>query len=199
MCPSLVWATGAWAINLVADGIELPIQTARQGQLLTQSIQPKHGPILRGPNGAIWASALTSLPSYDESKFAVIDIDSQDSLRYDDTTVQNGEGGLLIGSSVDQPGALNPHIGIAATQSMITNALTRYPEHSSLGIVGVWAGVTSWTEDDLPIVGKHDGIYLNVAHSRGVASAPISSEILAGLMSSDISQFAEKLSVDRFQ
>ena len=179
--PNLVWATGAWALNLTTEGIELPISTARQGQMLTQSIKPAHGPVMRGPRGSMWASALTDLPDYDAAVFSRGEVGG---VQYDDTIVQRGEGGLLIGSSVDEPGALNPHIGIAATAMMLGNSLDRYPHNSSLGIVGLWAGVTSWTVDHLPVIDRFDGVYLNVGHARGVATGPIGGEIMADVMSS---------------
>jgi glycine/D-amino acid oxidase-like deaminating enzyme len=195
--PNLVWATGAWALNLTTEGIDLPISTARQGQMLSQSIKPAQGPIMRGPRGLMWASALTDLPDHDS---AIFDNGNSDGVQNDDTVVQRGEGGLLIGSSVDEPGALNPHIGIAATSMMLRNALERYPEHASLGIVGLWAGVTSWTEDHLPIIDRYDGVYLNVGHARGVATGPIGGEIMADVMSSGSSttQLAQHLRCDRF-
>jgi glycine/D-amino acid oxidase-like deaminating enzyme len=196
--PNIVWATGAWALNLTTEGIELPISTARQGQLLTQSIKPTQGPIMRGPRGSMWASALTELPEYFEKDFHE---GQHGKINNDDTIVQRGEGGLLIGSSIDEPGALNPHIGIAASSMMLGNGLERYPQYASLGIVGLWAGVTSWTEDHLPIIDRYDGAYLNVGHARGVATGPIGGEIMADVMSSGMgtSDLARHLRFDRFR
>lgn len=199
LSPGIVWATGAWAVNLSGEGIDLPIATARQGQILTQAVAPVPGPIMRGPRGVTWASALTGLAGYDESEFAVQGIGSPAgaSLQFDDTVAQNSEGGILIGSSVDKPGALNPHIGMLATNVMLTAALDRYPQHVALGVVGLWAGITSWTTDHLPVVDRVDGLYLNVGHSRGIATGPIGGEVMAAVVSGESSPFTEALSYGR--
>lgn len=193
--PGVVWATGAWAVSLTAEGIDLPISTARQGQLLTQAVSPADSPILRGPRGVAWAPALTRLPAYDRKLFSALG--QETSVSYDDTLTQNRENELLIGSSIDAPGALNPHIGMAATQAMLNTAMERYPEQAGLGIVGLWAGVIGWTQDALPLVGRVDGVYVNTGHTRGIATGPISGEVMAACVAGEDHTFAASLSVDR--
>ncbi len=197
--PGIVWATGAWAVNLSTEGIELPITTARQGQILTQTVRPVQAPIMRGPRGVTWASALTGLKGYRETDFTVHQAGglAAASLQFDDTIAQNSEGGIFIGSSVDEPGALNPHIGMQATNAMLAAALDRYPQHAALGIVGLWAGITSWTADHLPVIGRVDGVYLNAAHSRGIATGPIGGQIMAAVVSGETHPFAGALSYER--
>jgi glycine/D-amino acid oxidase-like deaminating enzyme len=200
MSPGIVWATGAWAVNLSTEGLELPIATARQGQILTQALPPVQVPIMRGPRGVKWASALTGLKAYKENDFAIHGVDALGGapLQYDDTIVQNSEGGLVIGSSVDEPGALNPHIGMMATNVMLTAALDRYPEHAALGVVGLWAGIASSTSDHLPVIDRVDGLYLNVGHSRGITTGPICGEIMAAVVSGESHPHAETLNFGRF-
>ncbi|MBT2554157.1 FAD-binding oxidoreductase [Arthrobacter sp. ISL-5] len=199
LTPGIVWATGAWAVNLSTEGIDIPIATARQGQILTQTLPPVPAPIMRGPRGVTWASALTALQAYEESVFAPPQAGAQGggSLQYDDTIAQNSEGGLFIGSSVDEPGALNPHIGMLATNAMLTAALDRYPEQAALGVVGLWAGITSWTEDHLPVIDRVDGLYLNVGHSRGITTGPIGGELMAAVVSGESPSLADTLSYRR--
>lgn len=194
--PGLVWATGAWSVNLSTEGIELPISTARQGQILTQALPPVEAPLMRGPRGVKWANALSGLPGFstpltdtNHEPFAV---------DYDDTVSQAGEGGLFIGSSIDTEGALNPHIGLAATHAMLSAALERYPEHSGLGIVGLWAGLACWTGDQLPIIDAVDGVYVNVGHAQGVATGPIGGEIMASCVSGEEHRFAADVALTRF-
>lgn len=197
---ALVWATGAWAVNLITEGIELPVQTARQGQILTQTVPPIDAPIMRGPRGVTWASALTNMEKYQPDAFGEPDPGATDldRVRYDDTISQNGEGGLFIGSSIDAPGALNPHIGMSATNTMLTAALERYPQYEALGIVGLWAGVAAWTDDQLPIVDRVDGAWVNVAHARGIATGPVSGQVAAGLVSGEEPRVAASLRASRF-
>lgn len=193
----LVWATGAWCVNLSTEGLDLPISTARQGQILTQALTPIEAPLMRGPRGAKWANALAALPgfssSFPESDAGAFGVD------FDDTLSQAGEGGLFIGSSIDVPGALNPHIGIAATHTMLAAALERYPEHAELGVVGLWAGLASWTDDQLPIIDAVDGVYVNVGHAQGVATGPIGGEIMASRVSGEEHRFASAVGLARFE
>jgi len=193
----LVWATGAWAVNLTTEGIDLPITTARQGQILTQALPPRDAPLMRGPRGVKWASALAEVPGLGTGLPVGRATDSF-ALEFDDTVSQAGEGGLFIGSSLDEPGALNPHIGMAATRAMLDAALERFPEHAALGVVGLWAGLTSWAPDQLPIIDSVDGVYVNVAHSQGVATGPIGGEIMAARISGEEHLFAPAVSLARF-
>lgn len=197
--PAIVWATGAWAVNLSSEGIELPLTTARQGQILSQKLKPEPMPLLRGPRGVMWARALTSLPDYDPEAFAPTPSNARvsDGLQYDDVIAQNSEGAVFLGSSIDEIGALNPHIGMAATNAMLANSLDRYPQHAGLGVVGLWAGITSWTQDQVPIVDQLDGHYLNVGHARGIATAPIASETVAARIASESHTFHESMSLAR--
>lgn len=197
--PGVVWANGAWAINLAAEGFDIPIATARQGLVATQQLRPVRAPIMRGPRGTTWAGALTDLPDFDEASFGDTSAaaGALPGIRFDDTIAQNSQGALIIGSSVDSPGALNPHIGMAATHEMLKAALSRYPDQSGLGIVGLWAGISSWTADHLPIIDRIDGVYLNAAHSRGIASGPIGGEIMASVVSSESHSFADQLRAAR--
>lgn len=198
LAPAIVWATGAWAVNLVSEGIELPLTTARQGQILSQTLRPEPAPVMRGPRGVLWARALTGLEGFDGAPFGELEVsEAAGGLLYDDVIAQNSEGALFLGSSVDELGALNPHIGIAATHEMLANVVDRFPQYSSLGVVGLWAGITSWTEDQLPIIDRVDGHYLNVGHARGIATAPVGSQIVASLLSSEPHQFAESLASTR--
>lgn len=65
----VVWATGAWSVNLRAEGVDLPIETVRIGQLVTQPVAYKPGAILHGPRGVINCGALTDLSSFDPEQF----------------------------------------------------------------------------------------------------------------------------------
>lgn len=198
--PGIVWATGAWSVNLTAEEVALPITTARQGLVLSQRVRPVAAPVMRGPRGIWGARALHNLPGYRPELFGDTPeaMETRRGVQLDDTIMQNSEGGIFIGSSIDRPGVLNPHIGIAPTTEMLNSALDRYPEHAGLGIVGLWAGITSWTADDLPIIDRVDGTYVNAAHSRGIATGPIGGEIMASVVSGEEHPFAPNLRLDRF-
>lgn len=194
----VVWATGAWSVNLRAEGIDLPIETVRIGQLLTQPIAYKPGAILHGPRGVINCGALTDLPSFDPAEFvSPSPIGQVGDFNYDDIVAQNTEGALLIGHSLDGVGTLNPHISMSATQAMIDTALQRTTRFGELGVTGLWAGLAGQTRDRLPIVDSVDGVFVNTAHSYGIATGPVCGEILAQLIVQEPAQFQTQLAMDR--
>lgn len=169
----VVWATGAWSVNLRAEGVDLPIETVRIGQLVTQPVAYKPGAILHGPRGVINCGALTDLSSFDPEQFVSPSPTGQvGDFSYDDTFAQNTEGALLIGHSLDGVGSLNPHISMSATQAMIDTALQRTTRFGELGVTGLWAGLAGQTRDRLPIVDSVDGVFVNTAHSYGIATGP---------------------------
>ncbi|MFF2847614.1 NAD(P)/FAD-dependent oxidoreductase [Streptomyces sp. NPDC058001] len=47
----VVWATGTWTLKLTAEGIVLPVTTARMGQVVTQPVDQRPSAILHGPRG----------------------------------------------------------------------------------------------------------------------------------------------------
>ncbi|MFD7956111.1 NAD(P)/FAD-dependent oxidoreductase [Streptomyces ardesiacus] len=196
----VVWATGAWTLNLTAEGIVLPVTTARMGQVVTQPVDQRPSSILHGPRGVAHCGALTDLPSYEPSVFAhphARPAPGADRLDYDDSLAQNRSGALVIGAGIDAYGSLNPHISIASTEAMISTTLERYPSHTHLGVTGLWAGLMSDTPDHLPIVDRLDAAHVNAGHSWGVASAPVSGQVLAELIAGEQSEFAAALKADR--
>ncbi|MFF1831502.1 NAD(P)/FAD-dependent oxidoreductase [Paenarthrobacter sp. NPDC058040] len=204
--PGLVWATGAWSVNLAAEGIELPVITARQGQMVTQSVPVAENPLLHGPRGVAHCSALTSLDAYKAIDFpspdrrphtATQNGQGSDNALFDDSIAQNREGRVFMGSSLDSFGSLNPHIGIASTYAMISTALDRYGENADLGVTGLWAGLASSTPDHLPIIDRLDRAYVNTGHTWGVASGPIGGQITAELIAGERSTFAYDLRLSR--
>ncbi|WPB89270.1 NAD(P)/FAD-dependent oxidoreductase [Streptomyces malaysiensis] len=196
----VVWATGAWTLNLTAEGIVLPVTTARMGQVVTQPVDQRPSAILHGPRGVVHCGALTDLPAYEPSVFAhprARPGRGADRLDYDDSLAQNRSGALVIGAGIDAYGSLNPHISIASTEAMISTTQERYPNHAHLGVTGLWAGLMSDTPDHLPIVDRLDAAHVNAGHSWGVASAPVSGQVLAELIAGEQSEFAAALRADR--
>jgi glycine/D-amino acid oxidase-like deaminating enzyme len=201
----VVWATGAWSTNLRAEGIELPITTARVGQMLTQPVDMRSNAIMHGPRGVYGCGALTDLPTYDPAIFAVPgaqggvaqDENRASSFGYDDSIAQNRGGSIFIGNSLDGRGSLNPHISINATNAMISTTLDRYSNLADYGVTGLWAGLGSETSDHLPIVDRADGAYINVGHAWGIASAPICGQVMAEVIAGETSTFAAGLKMDR--
>ncbi|MGW3953581.1 NAD(P)/FAD-dependent oxidoreductase [Streptomyces sp. NPDC004752] len=194
----VVWATGAWSVNLRSEGIDLPLVTSRVGQLVTQPIAYSPGAVLHGPRGVAGCGALTDLPSYDPRLFPPPrPTGADDGFGYDDTLAQNTEGALLIGNSIDGSGSLNPHISMSATQAMIDTTLDRGARLGELGVTGLWAGLVGHTRDQLPIVDRIEGIYVNTGHSYGVATGPVCGEILAQMIVGESDPLREHLALDR--
>lgn len=209
--PGVVWATGAWAVNLRAEGISVPIETSRMGEVVTQPIVTTPSPVLRGPRGVAFCGSLTDLAAYTSPVFRPpssrptgSDTDTETDatpgghwVGYDDTIAQNRGGSLFIGSSIDGRGSLNPHITLAATRTMIDTAVDRYAEFAHYGVTGLWAGLMSETPDHLPIVDRMDGVYVNAGHSWGMASGPICGQIMADIVAGEPNDLASGLRVER--
>ncbi|MBB6627592.1 FAD-binding oxidoreductase [Nocardioides sp. KIGAM211] len=195
----VVWATGAWASTLKDEGLEVSMSTTRVGQMMMQPVEAQSGGILHGPRGVDGCGALADLPSFEASRFAppISSRPIADGVAYDDTMALNRGGSLYVGHSIDGRGSLNPHISLESTELMVAAGRDRYPRYSGMGVMGLWAGLGTETADGLPIVGRDDGAYLNVAHAWGVASAPVCAQVLAELITGEDSEFAEGLSPQR--
>lgn len=207
----VVWATGAWARDLEPEGIHIPLQTSRMGQIVTQPIDQRPSVVLHGPRGVAFCGALTDLESFRPEIFSApdpfagvtsrqsgsVDDPGTDGWDYDDCITHYPDGSLHIGASVDITGSLNPHISMRATQAMIGTAVDRYEEHARSGVTSLWAGLQSTTPDFLPVVAHVDGAYVNVGHTSGVATGPISGRVLAQIIAGESNDFADQLRADR--
>jgi glycine/D-amino acid oxidase-like deaminating enzyme len=197
LASGLVWATGAWATTLRAEGIRVPVETTRVGQLMMQPVESRPSPLLHGPRGVHGAGPLLDLPTYDAGAFAGALGSDSGAAAYDDTAMLNRGGSLYIGHSVDGRNSLNPHISLAATQAMVEVGLKRFARYADLGVTGLWAGLGSETPDNLPVVDRTDGSFVNVGHAWGVASAPICGQVVAEIIAGESSEFGAGLSADR--
>jgi len=199
LASGVVWATGAWASTLLAEGIRLPVETTRIGQLMMQPVESQRSPLLHGPRGVYGCGALIDLPAYDADTFAGPLGNASGAGRdgYDDTVMLNRGGSLYIGHSVDGRRSLNPHISLAGTRAMVEVGLDRYSHYSEYGVTGLWAGLGSETPDYLPIVDRADGVYVNVGHAWGVSSGPICAQVMAEIIAGEDSDFAAGLRISR--
>lgn len=196
LASGVVWATGAWATTLRAEGIGVPVETARVGQLMMEPVGSLASPILHGPRGVYGCGAITDLPSYEPTSFSGPG-DAGGERAFDDTAVLNRGGALYVGHSVDGRKSLNPHISLEATRAMVEVGIARYPRFADFGVTGLWAGLASETPDNLPIVDRVDGAYVNVGHAWGVASSPICGQTMAEIIAGETSAFAGRLSAER--
>lgn len=199
----LVWATGSWATNLRAEGIVVPVETARMGQVVTQPVDQRPSAVLHGPRGVAFAGALTDLASFRNELFApptsglTTGANSEPMVEFDDTIAQNRGGSMFLGNSIDGRGALNPHVSLSATQAMVGTAVDRFAGFAHHGVTGLWGGLMSETPDHLPIVDRMDGAYVNVGHAWGMSSGPICGQVLAELIAGENSHFGDGLRADR--
>ena len=127
LASGVVWATGAWATTLRAEGIGLPVETTRVGQLMMQPVEVAGSPVLHGPRGVYGCGALTDLPSFDADLVRGASGPRLRRRRLRRHGVLNRGGSLYIGHSIDGRHSLNPHISLAATKSMVDVGLDRYP------------------------------------------------------------------------
>jgi glycine/D-amino acid oxidase-like deaminating enzyme len=86
---------------------------------------------------------------------------------------------------------------VASTEAMISTTLERFQNRGHLGVTGLWAGIMSDTPDHLPVVDRLDSTHVNAGHSWGVASAPVSGQVLAELIAGENSEYASALSAGR--
>lgn len=198
----VVWATGAWSTTLRAEGIVVPVGTARVGQMLIQPVDSGASVIMHGPRGVHGCGALTDLATFDASLFPVpgsagTQPEDSPAFAYDDSIAQNRGGSIFIGNSIDGRGSLNPHISMKATHAMAAITLDRYHAYTDYGVTGLWAGLGSETPDQLPIVDRADGAYINVGHGWGVASGPICGQVMAEVIAGEPSVFGANLTADR--
>lgn len=194
LASGVVWATGAWATTLRAEGIRLPVETTRVGQLMMQPVESGTSPLVHGPKGVHGSGALTYLASYRPELFAG-PLGGEGG--YDDTAMLNRGGSLYIGHTIDGRHSLNPHITLTATNAMTEIGLERYERFADFGVTGLWAGLGCETPDDLPVVDQVEGTYVNVGHAWGVASGPICGQVLAEIIAGERSEFAAGLSAER--
>jgi glycine/D-amino acid oxidase-like deaminating enzyme len=192
----VLWASGAWASTLRTEGIDLPVETTRVGQLMMQPVEPHPSPVLHGPRGMYGCGAVEDLAGFETAVFAAPAGDTAE-LFYDDTIVLNQGGSLYVGHSIDGRGSLNPHISLEGTHAMVGLALERYQRYAHFGIRGLWAGLGCETPDQLPIVDLVDGVYVNLGHSWGVSSAPFAGQVIAEVIAGEPSSFAARLSAKR--
>lgn len=199
LASGVVWATGAWAKTLRSEGIDVPVETVRIGQLMTQPVEAGSTPLLHGPQGVHGSGALVDLPDFDPEAFATPLSGEDDGAyeSYNDTAMLNRGGSLYIGHSIDGRGSLNPHISLASTKVMAALAADRYPGYADHGVTGLWAGLGSETPDQLPIVGRLDSVYLNVGHDWGVSSAPACGEVVASIVAGEQNRFSAGLAPER--
>ncbi|MEX0158707.1 MULTISPECIES: NAD(P)/FAD-dependent oxidoreductase [unclassified Microbacterium] len=188
----VVWATGAWATNLKLEGIVLPMKTLRYGQVMTQRVPGESSPILRGLRGTFSAGALEPWASTTKAATSGGKL-----LGYDDTLVQNRGGSIYVGHSIDGLNSLNPHITLDASRVMLDIAGERYERFGTLGVTGLWAGLSCLTPDGLPLVDKTDNVFVNVGHAWGVLSAPICGQLTADLITGARSELLNALSLSR--
>lgn len=188
----VVWATGAWASILKLEGIVLPMQTFRYGQVMTERVPDANSPILRGLRGAFGAGALEPWVSTTTTADLRGDL-----VGYDDTVVQNQGGSIYVGHSIDGLNSLNPHITLDASLAMLDIVGERFTRFGGLGVTGLWAGLVSVTPDSLPIVDKTDGVYVNAGHAWGALSAPICGQLTADLVTGTRSELLNSVSLAR--
>lgn len=185
----VVWCAGPWAVNLDAEGIDLPLDLVRVGLLMTQPIRATLRSMTRGPLGAAHCSALQALPGFDPAVFdpAVVQAGKPG---YEDIVVQDGDGSLLVGHTLDAANSLNPHITMESSRTMIDTILQRRPEYGELGVTGLWAGIVGNTPDRLPIIDNVEGLYVNTGHSAGTGTGPFAGELMAQLVAGETPSMA---------
>lgn len=195
----VVWATGAWAVQLRGGGIATPVSTVRVGQLVTQPVDAGRSAPLHGPRGVYGTGALTDLAAFDPEHFGAPQHDDSAAAvpAYDDCIAQNRGGSLYVGHSLDGRGSLDAHISLRSSAAMIETAIARFGHYADFGVTGLWAGLGSETPDYLPIVGAQDGVHLNVGHAWGISSGPACGQIIAEIVVGETTRFSVPLSPAR--
>jgi glycine/D-amino acid oxidase-like deaminating enzyme len=163
---AVVWCAGPWTQQLAPDGIDLPVEVIRVGMLQTQPTIHISTRVARS------ASFLLEDPRPGR-------------LRFEESYVQTADGRVVVGSTHDRAGSLNPHLTADAAALLIESFQRRQPELGTLGVTGLWAGLVGCTHDDYPIIDRVGGLYVNTAHSNGAVTAPVAGEHIAQLIAGE--------------
>lgn len=163
---AVVWAAGPWTQQLVPDGVDLPLDVVRVGMLQTQPSTLISSRMAKSAAGLLGGQAGARL-------------------RLDETFEQTADGRIVVGSTFDRAGSLNPHLTADAAAHLIGSFNRRLPELGNLGVTGLWAGLVGMTVDEYPIVDHVGGLFVNAGHTNGALTAPIAGEHVARLIAGE--------------
>lgn len=97
------------------------------------------------------------------------------------------DGHLLAGSTVEDTG-FDKQVTVEAAKLLHEKAIGILPELAGLSAVKQWSGLRPSSPGNIPIIKRHESVnnlWINAGHFRyGIAMAPKSAEIIAGLLSS---------------
>jgi glycine/D-amino acid oxidase-like deaminating enzyme len=198
---SVVWATGAWAHMLAAEGITVPIRPARLGAVMMGRVPERLDKVLYGPLAARIYPSIRDLPSYRDEYFTGQFEDPEDRVEHMECVCKTEDGNLFVGCPTEAPDRIDDRMSTYALKLVIDAFLDAFPQYHSLGIEGVWTGILPATADSLPIVDAVDaipGLVLATGHVYGNVAGPITGKLISQLLSGEeTSMSIDELALDR--
>lgn len=117
--------------------------------------------------------------------------------------LQKRHGEILIGSTTEDVG-FDASVTQAAIQKLCRGAIRCLPMLRDVSVKRVWAGLRPGTPDELPILGKANGLegYVNATGGfrTGIVASPLTGEITAQLITGEAMKFSvEPFEMRRFE
>jgi glycine/D-amino acid oxidase-like deaminating enzyme len=177
----VVVAAGGWAAALCRDiGIDLHIQSMRLQVIRTEPVRARLDHLLYGPSAIKQYAIFQDLPSFQEQAF-VTDAERRHGLDLLESACQQPDGSFLLGCAMDYPGfQWHPSLaGVALVAEGLTESL---PELRGASFAAAWAGVLPFTADNLPVIGRPeglDGLVIAAGHVFGNGAGPTTGRLVA--------------------
>jgi glycine/D-amino acid oxidase-like deaminating enzyme len=182
---NVVYATGAWARELEAEGVVLPITPGRLGVLMTEPIEDRLNVVMQGPLGAKQYELFRSQPSFDEREFVSEFEDPGSGYEYFEVAIQREDGCLQVGNPEDYNGSFNQLTPLISLRNMAEALMLRWPHLRGVGVKDFWSGLLPVTPDALPIIDEIaaiPGLYVGAGHIFGNTAGPTTGRLLAELI-----------------
>jgi sarcosine oxidase subunit beta len=162
----VVNAAGSWAAAVGAlAGAEIPIRFHRGTALVTESLPA----CIRGP--MVGGGFLLPAGTVREKRHIAFGV------------TQSGEGSLVIGQATEESPLGSRDITLQGLTRMTARFLRHFPSLQSVDALRIWAAVTPYTEDGLPVYGFSRGVrnLFTVAGFKGAfTTAPAIGKRLPG-------------------
>lgn len=115
--------------------------------------------------------------------------------------VPRRDGRVLLGSTREAAG-FRKRVTAGGLAAILANALELAPGLGALPLLDSWSGLRPGSADGRPIVGRDPAVrnyIVATGHDRdGVLLAPVTAELVAGMLRGEVSEWDEALSVARF-
>jgi sarcosine oxidase subunit beta len=154
----VVNAAGSWAAAVGAlAGVEIPIRFHRGTALVTESLPA----CVRGP--MVGGGFLLPAGTFREKRHIAFGV------------TQSGDGSLIIGQATEESSLGSRDITLPGITLMAARFLRHFPSLKSIDVLRIWAAVTPYTDDGLPVYGfsqKVENLFTLAGFKGAFTTAP---------------------------